>query len=90
MQDQILIAKLKADESLVLALRPEQAAASIGVSLPFLKQEMKAGKIKGVRKGRGLKKVVLVPVKELVAYLDSGDDPTGEQLGNTTENDQGD
>lgn len=77
----VIAVKLQSNEKVVLALRPEQAAESIGVSVVFLKSAIQRGDIKTVRKGRGYKKVVLVPVASLVDYLNSGNDPTDEKPG---------
>jgi len=57
------------DADLVLALRPDKAAKAIDVSEPFVREEIKRGKLKAVRKGRGKKQVVLVPVDAIREYL---------------------
>jgi hypothetical protein len=61
-------------ENLVLALRPDKAAAALDVSELFLRLEIKRGKLKAVRKGRGKKKIVMVPVEAIVEYLQSSEE----------------
>jgi excisionase family DNA binding protein len=70
---EIVAVKLKADETLKLALRPEQAADALSVSVPFLKEQIRSGKLKVVRKGRGARKAVLIPMSAIVAYLENSD-----------------
>lgn len=70
---EVVAIKLRSDETLKLALRPEQAAEALSVSLPFLKSEIHRGRLQVVRKGRGARKAVLIPIWAIVAYLECSD-----------------
>ena len=70
---EIIALKLKADEILTLALRPEQAAEALNVSLPFLQREIRRGNIKVVRKGAGRRKAVLITIAALTKYLETSE-----------------
>ena len=69
----VVAIKLQEGEVLSLALRPDQAAAAISVSELFLRAEIKRGKLAAVKKGRGKKKVVLVPLASIVEYLQTSE-----------------
>jgi excisionase family DNA binding protein len=70
---EIVAFKLKPDEALKMTLRPEQAAETLGVSLAFLNKEIRRGKIKVVKKGRGLRKVILITIAAINEYLQSSE-----------------
>lgn len=65
----IFAVKLKADEALVMALRPEQAAKTLSVSLSFLQREIREGKLQIVKKGRGSRKTILITLAAINEYL---------------------
>lgn len=67
---EIFAVKLRLDESLKIALRPEQAADALSVSLTFLKKEIQEGKIEVVRKGRGSRRTTLITLASIAAYLE--------------------
>ena len=52
----------------IIALRPDEAAASIGVSKSTIYELIKAGKIKT---GRPTEGIVIIPVDELKRYVAS-------------------
>lgn len=58
-----------AELSIPLALRPREAAKSLGISPRHLWQLTKDGHIPCVRVGSGTRKTVLYPVAELQAWL---------------------
>jgi len=71
---EVFAVRIKAEEKLMLALRPDQAAEALNVSSSFLWTEIKAKRIAVVRKGRGPKKIVLLTLEAIMEYLKRSDE----------------
>ena len=72
--NEIVAVKLVPGENVKLALRPDEAAKALSVSLPFLKGEIRRGAINTVRKGRGARKAILIPIWALIDYLKTSEE----------------